>query len=170
METGKPGTAAPLPFRLPAEREARIDDLQRRYPTKQATLLPVLWELQEERGFVDERAMEYASARCDVPPAHVYSVVTFYTMYHRKPVGKHHIQVCRNISCCILGAEPIIDLVQKRLGIKPGETTGDGRFSLELVECLAGCSSAPVIQINREYHENLTLEKVNTILDFLGAP
>ncbi len=162
--------ARSLPFTLAPEREARIDDLQGRYPTRRATLLPVLWEVQEERGFIDDAAMEYAAQRCGVPPAHVLSAVTFYTMYRRRPAGQHHLQICRNICCCIMGAEKIIDYVQTRLGIRPGAMTADGRFSLELVECLAGCSAAPVIQVNREYHENLDLEKVKSLLDSLGAP
>ena len=153
---------------LSREAEARIDDLQKRYPTKKATLLPVLWEIQNEKGWISPAWMEYAARRCDVPPSHVLSVVTFYTMYRRKPVGKYHVQVCRNISCHLMGAPRIIEAVEQKLGIKNGEVTKDGKFSLEHVECLAGCSWAPVMQIDRTMHENLGPEQAVRILEELA--
>jgi NADH-quinone oxidoreductase E subunit len=158
---------AAAPLRLAAERETRIDDLQSRYPTKKATILPVLWEIQSEHGWISEPWMEYAAARCEVSPAHVLSVVTFYTMFHRRPAGRHHVQVCRNISCHIMGAPALIAAVEQKLGLANGGVSADGKFSLEHVECLAGCSWAPVMQINRTMHENLTPEAAVKVLESL---
>ncbi len=154
-------------LRLSADAEARIDDLQDRYPTKKATLLPVLWEIQNSEGWISTEWMEYAAERCDVTPSHVLSVVTFYTMFHERPVGKYHVQVCRNICCHMVGAPGLIEAVESRLGLKHGEVSEDGKFSLEHVECLAACSWGPVMQINRTMHENLTPETAVKILDGL---
>ena len=153
--------------KLSAEREAMIDDLQSRYPTKKSTLLPVLWAIQEEHGWVSREWMAYAARRCEVALSHVLGVVTFYTMYHQKPVGKYHVQVCRNISCHIRGAKNIIGAVEEKLGLQNGGVSADGKFSLEHVECLAGCSWAPVMQINRTLHEELTPDQAVKILDEL---
>ena len=160
-------TPKDLGLRLEKEREARIDDLQSRYPTQKSTLLPVLWEIQEEHGWVAPEWMEYAAWRCDVAASHVMSVVTFYTMFHRSPPGRYHVQVCRNISCHIMGARDIIAAVEKKIGCGHGERTEDGKFSIEHVECLAGCSWAPVMQINRTLHENLDAASATRILDEL---
>lgn len=149
---------------LSPEREADIDDLQSRYPTKRATLLPVLWHIQEEAGWLSAEWMTYAAKRCDVAPSHVMGVASFYTMFHMKPAGIHHVQVCRNISCHIMGAKQVIEDVEKQLGIGHGGVTEDGRFSLEHVECLAGCSNAPVMQVNRTMHEDLTPNEALKIL------
>ena len=154
-------------LRLSDEAEARIDDLQARYPTRRATLLPVLWEIQNAHGWISPEWMEYAAMRCEVPPSHVLAVTTFYTMFHRKPAGRYHVQVCRNISCHIMGAPAIIEAVEKKLGLDNGGVSDDGKFSLEHVECLAGCSWAPVMQINRTLHENLTPDEAVRILEEL---
>lgn len=158
---------APTKLKLSPEREAYIDDLQARYPTKLATLLPVLWAIQEQTGWVSKEWMDYAAERCECASSHVMGVVTFYTMYHKKPAGKYHVQVCRNISCHLRGAPAIIDAVEKKLGLENGGMTADGKFSLEHVECLAGCSWAPVLQVNRTLHEELTPEQAVRILDEL---
>lgn len=157
----------PASMKLSREREAMIDDLQSRYPTKKATLLPVLWAIQEEHGWVSGAWMQYAAHRCDVTPSHVQAVATFYTMFHKRPAGKYHVQVCRNISCHIMGAPALIAAVEKKLGLENGQVSKDGKFSLEHVECLAGCSWAPVMQINRTMHENLTPEAAVKVLESL---
>ena len=157
----------PPTLRLPPAREAHIDDLQRRYPTHKATLLPVLWEIQNEHGYISEPWMEYAAQRCGVTPAHVLSLVTFYTMLHRTPVGRHHIQICRNISCHIMGAKSLINAVEQRFDLRHGGVTQDGKLSLEHVECLAACSWAPVMQVNRTMHQNLTPAAAIKILEEL---
>ena len=150
--------------RLSDAAEARIDDLQRRYPTKVATLLHVLWEIQKQERWISQEWMEYAAARCDVALSHVLGVVSFYTMFHQKPPGKHHVQVCVNITCTMLGSEKIVECLEKKLGIGHGGRTADGKISLEHVECLGGCSWAPVMQINDTYHEQLTPESAEKIV------
>lgn len=152
---------------LSADREAYVDDLQARYPNKQSTLLPLLWAIQEEHGWISQDWMRYAAKRCDFSPSHVLGVVTFYTMFHQSAPGRHHVQICRNISCHIRGAKKIIEAVETKLGLKNGEVSEDGKYSLEHVECLAGCSWAPVMQINRTLHEELTADQAVKILEEL---
>ncbi len=138
-----------------------------RYPNREAAILPVLHLAQREFGYVSDEAVLYLAALIGVPAAQIEGVATFYTMYNRKPVGKYHVQICRNISCSLLGAEHLIDVASKKLGIRPGETTPDGTFTLSQVECLGSCGTAPVMQINDDYHENLTEESLGKILDGL---
>ncbi len=159
---------APLePLALEPEREKRIADLQSRYPNKKSTLLPLLWEIQEQVGWVSNEWMDFAAERCEVTSSHVKGVVTFYTMYHQKPAGTYHVQVCRNISCHIMGGMNVIERVEEELGLKNGEVSACGRFSLEHVECLGGCSWAPVMQVNRALHENLDADAAAKILQDL---
>ncbi len=155
--------------RLSDEAEARIDDLQARYPTKKATLLHVLWEIQRAERWISLEWMEYAAARCDVASSHVLGVVGFYTMFHTRKPGRYHVQVCRNISCHIMGGSKILSCVKERLGIGNGEVSEDGVFSFEEVECMAGCSWAPMMAVNETYHENLTPEKTLEILEGLDG-
>lgn len=155
----------PLDFNEQSKR--KIADLLKRYPTKQAALLPVLWVAQEEFGWISRGAMELVAKTLDLSPAHVYGVVTFYTMYHQKPPGKHHLQVCRTLSCAMMGGEALIKHLKERLGVGEGETTEDQRFTFSTVECLASCGTAPAMQVNETYHENLTPEKLDKILETL---
>lgn len=162
-----PESATASSLRLGPDVEKRLDDLARRYPTKKATILHVLWAIQDQEGWISEDWMRYAAARCEVPMSHVLGVVSFYTMFHQAPVGKHHVQICRNITCAMLGGEELIARAKKTLGVENGGRTQDGRFSLEEVECLAGCSWAPVVQVNRTYHEQMTPEKLDELLGSL---
>ncbi len=141
-----------------------IEEILNHYPTKQAALLPVLWVAQEQFGWISEGVMDLVAQTLDISPAHVYGVVTFYTMYYRKPVGRCHIQVCRTLPCALMGAESILEHLEKKLGIKEGETTPDGQFTLSTVECLASCGTAPMLRLNEEYRENLTPEKIDQLL------
>lgn len=147
--------------------EGRVDSIVARYPEKKAALLPVLWEVQRERGCVDLESEGWVAERLGVSPAHVHGVVTFYTMYKQKPSGKYHVQVCTTLSCMLRGSDELLKHLEKRLGIKPGEVSADGRFSLCRVECLGSCGTAPMFQLNDDYHENLDLKKVDEILDRL---
>jgi NADH-quinone oxidoreductase E subunit len=113
--------------------------------------------------------MKYVAGLLNVPYGHILGVVTFYTMYHSKPIGKHHIEVCTNISCLLRGSGRIMDHLEKRLGVRAGETSKDGRWTLSEVECMGSCGTAPMFAIGDEYHENLTLEKVDKILDSLHS-
>ena len=136
-----------------------------RYPQKEAAMLPVLYLAQREFGHLGPEAIEYVAKLMDQPPARVHGVVSFYTMYNMKPIGRHHIQVCRTLSCALRGAEEVTAFLKNKLGIDCGQTTADGRFTLAEVECLASCGTAPMMQVNDDYYENLTEEKIDAILD-----
>jgi NADH-quinone oxidoreductase subunit E len=138
-----------------------------RYPDRQAAILPTLHLAQREFGSLSDGEISYVAELLGFTPAQIEGVATFYTMYNRKPVGKYHLQVCRNLSCSLMGAEHLIEHVSRKLGVAPGGTTADGRFTLSTVECLGSCGTAPVMQINDDYHENLTEESVDAILDRL---
>ena len=138
-----------------------------RYPKKEAAMLPVLYLAQQEFGHLGPEAIEYVAKLMDQAPARVHGVVSFYTMYNMKPIGRHHIQVCRTLSCALGVAEKITAFIKQKLGIEPGQTTPDGRCTLTEVECLASCGTAPMMQVNDDYYENLTELKINEILDSL---
>lgn len=138
-----------------------------RYPRSRSAILPLLYVAQREFGYVPKEAEELVADLLGLSPADVAGVVSFYTMFYRQPVGKYVVQVCRTLSCALMGGDDVMAHLEARLGIQPGETTPDGRFSLKNVECLASCGTAPVVQINDDYHENLTLEQLDRILDAL---
>ena len=146
------------------EAQKKFTEIVGRYPKKEAAMIPVLYLAQQEFGYLGPEAIEYVAKMMEMSPARVYGVVTFYTMLHMKPIGRHHIQVCRTLPCALVGAEKISVFLKAKLGINPGETTPDGRFTLSEVECLASCGTAPMMQINDEYYENLTEKKVEEIL------
>ncbi len=147
--------------------DKKIDELLKKYPRKDAALLPLLHLLQNEEGWVSKEAMEKAAQILEIPTSRVKGVATFYTMYNRKKVGKYFIQVCTNIACHILDAQKIVSHIENKLGIRVGETTPDGKFSFITVECLGSCGTAPMMQINDDYYENLDTAKVDEILDSL---
>ena len=149
------------------ETRAKYERLLTRYPNREAAILPTLYLAQREFGHLSDEAILYVADLLGFTPALVYGVATFYTMYNKKPVGKYHLQVCRNLSCSLMGAEHLIDRVSEKLGVKPGETTADGRFTLSTVECLGSCGTAPVMQVNDDYYENLSEESIDAILDRL---
>jgi NADH-quinone oxidoreductase subunit E len=142
----------------------KFEETVARYPKKEAAMLPVLYLAQEEFGYIGPEAIEYVAKLMDQAPARVRGIVTFYTMYNMKPIGRHHIQVCRTLPCALRGAEKVTTFLTQKLGIKPGQTTEDGRFTLSEVECLASCGTAPMMQINDDYYENLTEDKIEQIL------
>ena len=152
---------------LGAEFEKRVDTIVARYPEAKAALLPVLWEVQRLQGHVDAEAEAWVASRLKVSPAHVHGCVTFYTMYKQRPSGKYHIQVCTTLSCMLRGSDELLQHLRTRLNIVEGETTPDGRFSLVRVECLGSCGTAPMFQLNDDYHENLTTDNVDRLLDSL---
>jgi NADH-quinone oxidoreductase subunit E len=150
-----------------AEFEKKVDDLVGKYPEAKAAMLPVLWEVQRAHGWIDLDAERWVANRLGVSPAHVHGVVSFYTMFKPQPTGTYHIQVCSTLSCMLRGSEEVVEHLQTKLGIKPGETTPDGRFSMVKVECLGSCGTAPMFQMNDDYHENLTPERIDELLDSL---
>src|ERR1043166_3840676 len=131
--------------------------------------MPALWIAQREFGWLSLPVLEYVAELMELPLAWVTSVASFYTMYWKRPPGRWHLQVCRNLSCALRGADGIRIALGRRLGIRDGEKTPDGRFSLEEVECLASCGTAPAMQVNNaEYHENLTVERALALVDRLA--
>jgi NADH-quinone oxidoreductase E subunit len=158
-------TSADEPFAYSAENEEKLQALLGKYPTTMAALLPALWLCQQQNGYLTDKTLEYVADRLGISPVHVFAVVEFYTMYHRRPPGKYHLQVCRTLSCYMLGAESIQDHITNKLGIGPGEKTEDGLFSFELVECLGSCGTAPVMRVNDVYCENLTPERIDEIIE-----
>lgn len=142
-------------------------DILRRYPERQAALLPTLWLAQQEFGWLSEEVVAYVADLMQLPAARVAGVVSFYTMYYRRPMGKYHLQVCRNIACWLRGATTITKSIEDHLSLAVGETTPDMKFSLSEVECLGSCGTAPVLQVNDDYIENLTPERTRELLDRL---
>lgn len=142
----------------------KFAEITDRYPKKEAAMLPVLYLAQGEFGCLGQEAMDYVAKLMEVPPARVYGVVSFYTMLNMKPVGRYHIQVCRTLSCALVGAERATAHLKRKLGVQLGETTPDGKFTLSEVECLASCGTGPMMQINDDYYENLTEQKVEEII------
>lgn len=150
---------------LSEKARAEIKEARSRYPDPRSALLPALAIAQRENdGWLSPEVMIEVAEVMELPPAEVGSVTSFYTMFHRRPVGKYLIQVCTNISCSLLGAEHVLQYIKGRLGIEVGETTPDGLFTLLTVECLGSCGTAPMMQINDTYYENLTPQKVDVIL------
>ncbi len=145
----------------------KIEALIPRYPVSRSALIPSLHLAQAEAGYISDETISEIAEIFGLTPNEVHEVTSFYTMFFKKPMGKYVLQVCTNISCLLSDSDSIMAHLQKRLGIRPGETTSDGRFSLLEVECLASCGTGPVVQINDEYHENLTPEKLDVILDGL---
>ena len=156
-----------MPFALSPDRERKLQEILERYPTKMAATLPLLHLCQEQNGWVSEDVVAFVSQRLDLSTAHVKGVVTFYTLYNQHPVGKHQVWVCRTLPCALRGAYQVIEHCEKRLGVKCGETTADGKITLRSAECLASCGTAPMMQVDKDYYENLTRERVDQILDEL---
>ena len=149
---------------------AEYREILGRYPTRRAALMPTLWLAQREFGWLSDPVQTYVADLMELPLAWVTSVSSFYTMYWKEPVGRWHLQLCRNLPCQLKGASEIKTLVRDTLGIGNGETTADGRFSFEDVECLASCGTAPCMQIsNGAYHENLDVEAVRALLARLAT-
>jgi len=138
-------------------------------PGHDATLLlPCLRRIQEDRGYIDASDIDGVVEYLGVPRIQVEEVLSFYTMLRRRPVGRWHLQVCHNVTCSMRGAERLLGQLRDRLGIEPGQTTADGRFTLSTVECLGSCGTAPVVMVNERYHESLDRESLDALLEELG--
>jgi NADH-quinone oxidoreductase E subunit len=162
--TGEPAVA------FGAEAMAEYERIITCYPQRRAALMPVLWLAQREFGWISEQVQAYVAELMELPIGWVEGAVTFYTMYYRRPMGRHHVQVCTNLSCRLRGADLILGALRHRLGVQPGETTLDGKFSLDCAECLGSCGTAPVIQIGSgRYVENLDVEAALELVDALAA-
>jgi NADH-quinone oxidoreductase subunit E len=152
---------------LKEKHKTEIASILSRYPVKRSALLPLLYLAQQEEGYVSEAAMIEIAGILQLTPPQVYETVTFYTMLNLKPVGKFHIQVCKSLMCALVGSDDVLAWLKARLGIGAGQTTADRLFSISVVECLAACGTGPMMQINEDYYERLTEEKVDRILSDL---
>jgi NADH-quinone oxidoreductase subunit E len=146
-----------------------IDEILSRYPIKRSALIPLLYLAQRENGYITEASMTEIASLLKLTPPQVYETATFYTMLNLKHVGKFHIQVCKSLMCALVGSDTVVAWIRSKLGIGPGETTPDGAFTLTVVECLAACGTGPMMQINDDYYERLTEDKVDRILADLKA-
>jgi NADH-quinone oxidoreductase E subunit len=144
-----------------------FEEILQHYPTKEAAMLPTLHLAKREFGHISLDVMNYIGKLLDLHPTRVANVVSFYTLFPREPEGKYVIQVCSTLSCQLMGAETVVEHIKKKLNIDVGETTPDKKFTLKKVECLGSCGTAPVMQINDDYYEQLTEEKIDQILDNL---
>lgn len=154
-----------MAFELTPERRAILQDLQGRYPNLEALTIPLLHLCQEQEGWCSPEIVAYVARTLNVSTAHVQGVVTFYTMFLKEPPGRHVIWVCRTLSCELTGARGIQQHIEHKLGIHAGQTSADGAFTLLKAECLAACGQGPMVQIDDEFHENLTTEKVDVLLE-----
>lgn len=143
----------------------RMEAIAARFPSRLSALIPILYVVQQQDGYVTKEGMALAAEVLGTTPAYIDAVASFYTMLHRQPVGKHVLQVCRTLPCALMGAEEVIAYLQETLRIHPGETTADQLFTLETVECLAACHVAPLMMVNDVYKVQLDRAKLDTILD-----
>lgn len=156
-------------MKLSEKYKDEIADILSRYPVKRSALIPLLYVAQRDHGYVTESAMQEIAALLRLTPPQVYETITFYTMFNLKPVGKFHLQVCKSLMCALVGSDTVLEWIKAKLGIAPGETTTDGLFSLSVVECLAACGTGPMMQVNDDYYERLTEDKLDRILSDLRS-
>lgn len=149
---------------VPKAAEEKIEALKKRYPDPKSAVMPALYMAQEVFGHVNDEAVRWVAEKVGLPPVQVMEVATFYTMYYKKPVGKYHFQICRTLSCALCGACSLTQHLKHRFHLEPGEISKDGMWSYEEVECLGSCGTAPMCEINDVYFENLTPEKLETII------
>ncbi|GAB1441387.1 NADH-quinone oxidoreductase subunit NuoE [Ignavibacteriales bacterium] len=157
-----------MEFKFTVENHEKVVKLFDNYPTKKAAVMPVLYIAQEQNGYISGEVIKEVSTMLEITEEDVMGVVTFYTMYHQHKPGKYHLQVCTNVSCMLRGAYDIWEAVKAKTGLKNGETSADGLFSLEEVECMGSCGTAPMIAVNEDFHENLTKEKALELIDSLN--
>ncbi len=150
---------------LPAASKAYIQKELKRYETKESALIPALFEAQKVFGLITPDVIDLLAMEMDIPSSRVSEVFNFYTMFNKKPVGKYHIQVCTNISCAMVGAREYMQAVCKTLNVKSDEVTADGKFTVTGVECLGSCGTAPMAQVNDDYHENLAVSDIPKFLE-----
>lgn len=150
-------------MKLKDETLRRIDEVIPHYPQKRSAALPLLHLVQEDQGYVSDEAIEWIAARLEVPPIAIYELVTFYPMFRRKPIGRRHIKVCRTLSCALLGGYRVCGEFEKQFGVHAGGTSADGEVTVEFVECLASCGTAPVVMIDEELHERVDCDKARAI-------
>ena len=157
-----------MAFALSAEAEQKLNEIMARYPNKMAACIPVLHLCQDNNdNWVSDEVIEFVSQKLELGSAHVKGVVTFYTLFNQKKPGKHQLWVCHTLSCALRGGEDILHHCEKRLGVHAGGTSKDSKITLRTAECLAACGTAPVIQVDKKYYENLSIAEVDRIIDTL---
>lgn len=154
-----------MEFTFTQENLEKIASVIKKYPAKQAAVMPLLYIAQEQHGFISVEAMREIARILEMDETDVLGVVTFYSMYHQKQMGKYHIQVCTNVSCMLRGGYDIYDAVRAKCGIGNGEVTPDFKYSIEEVECMGSCGTAPMLAVNEDFFENLSTEKALQIID-----
>jgi len=152
-------------MRFSDQLEKRFDDMLTHYPTKRSVLVPILLYVQDELGSITEEAIAELAQRVDLTELEVRNVISYYSMMRTHPIGKYNFQVCTNVSCLLRGGEEILEHCKNKLGVGNKESTLDGVFHLEEVECIGACSWAPAMQVNYDYHENLTPEKIDELIE-----
>ena len=158
-----------MEFKFTEENLLKTESILKRYPEKKAAVMPLLYLAQEQNGWLSQEVMKEVASMLGMPADEVLGVVTFYTMYHQKPAGKYHLQVCTNVSCMLRGGYQIYDHIKEKLNLDNGKVTEDTVFSLEEVECMGSCGTAPMIAVNEDFFENLNVEKVDQILESLKS-
>jgi NADH-quinone oxidoreductase subunit E len=157
-----------MAFVVPAQLEAEIDELISHYPQKRSASLMLLHAVQEHFGFISGEAMEWVAAKLELQPINIYELVTFYPMFRQQPVGRFHFKICRTLSCALAGSSRLYEHFCSKLGLDPHEhglqTTEDGKFTVEFVECLASCGTAPVLMMNDRLEEKVTAEQADSLL------
>jgi len=160
-------------FSIPAALNAEIEELITHYPKKRSASLMLLHAVQERFGYISRQAVEWVAAKLDLQPINIYELVTFYPMFHQKPIGKHHLRICRTLSCALGGSYKLHEHVCQKLGLDPHvhgpQTTKDGQHTVEFVECLASCGTAPVMMCNDAFHEAVSNQKADEILQKLAT-
>ena len=151
-------------FTYTQENEEKFQVTLKKYPNSNAMMLPALWLVQEQEGWVSPDSMVFVADKLGKTPIEVYEFATFYTMFNLKPIGTYHIELCKTLSCMIMGAPALKKFIKDTIGIEPGETSQDGKFHLTEVECQGACGGAPMIALNHTYHENLTVDKLKKII------
>ena len=156
-----------MEIKFTEENLKKLEEIKSRYPDTQSAVMPALWMAQYQFGWLSFDVMKYVGELLNMPVEKVLGVAEFYTMYYKKPVGKYHLQVCTNVSCMLCGGYDVADYLSQKLSINVGETTQDNLFTLSEAECLGSCGTAPMMQINDYYEENLSKEKIDKILYYL---
>lgn len=158
-----------MEFKFSEENRSKIERILLKYPEKKPAVMPLLYLAQEQHGWISVEVMKEIASLLGMDEEEVLGVVTFYTMFYKKPMGKYHLQVCTNVSCMLRGGYEILDAVKKKIGLNEKiDVTEDRKFSLEEVECMGSCGTAPMIAVNEDYYENLTIEETEKIIDSLS--
>jgi NADH-quinone oxidoreductase subunit E len=157
-----------MSFALPANLEAELDELLTHYPHKRSASIMFLHAIQEHFGHISNEAMDWVAAKLHLQPINIYELVTFYPMFHQKPVGKYHLKVCRTLSCALAGSYKLHSHFCTKLGLDPHahgpQTTADRKYTVEFVECLAGCGTGPVMMVNEQFHEKVSPTRADELL------